>query len=175
MTTSVMVFAVTAGIAFFGLPESLLGQPATTAQKVKRANELIQAGKPDEAIPIYQELVAAFPSEPAFGVNLAIAQYKAGRYRDAIAQCGALLKRKDDLFPAWLFLGASQFELGDMSNAAPALQKALALEPADLNARVMLGDALLEQGQPAEAAAHFEEAAEAMPDNPRVLDRKSVV
>jgi tetratricopeptide (TPR) repeat protein len=169
MTTSVMVFAVTAGIAFFGLPESLLGQPATTAQKVKRANELIQAGKPDEAIPIYQELVAAFPSEPAFGVNLAIAQYKAGRYRDAIAQCGALLKRKDDLFPAWLFLGASQFELGDMSNAAPALQKALALEPADLNARVMLGDALLEQGQPAEAAAHFEEAAEAMPDNPRVL------
>jgi predicted Zn-dependent protease len=158
------MFAVAAGIAF-----SLWGQPAATAQKVKRANELIQAGKPDEAIAIYQDLVAAFPNEPTLGVNLAIAQYKAGRYRDTIAQCRALLKRKEDLFPAWLFLGASQFEIGDTGNAVEALQKALALQPADVNARVMLADALLEREQAAEAAAHFEEAAKAMPDNPRIL------
>jgi len=157
-------FVVAAGVAF-----SLWGQPASTGQQVKRANELIQAGKPEEAIAIYRELTAAFPNDVALGVNLAIAQYKAGRYRDTIAQCRALLKRKEDLFPAWLFLGASQFETGDTGNAVEALQKALALEPADLNARVMLGDALLDRERPAEAAAQFEEAAKEMPDNPRIL------
>jgi predicted Zn-dependent protease len=152
-----------------GMVLTLWGQSDGTAQKVKRANELIQAAKPEEAIAIYQELVTAFPNQPAFGVNLAIAEYKAGRYRDTIAQCRALLKGKEDLFPAWLFLGASQFEIGQTANAVDALRKALALQPADVNARVMLADALLDRQQPAEAAAKFEEAAKAMPDNPRVL------
>jgi predicted Zn-dependent protease len=152
-----------------GMVLTLCGQPDGTAQKVKRANDLILAGKPDGAIAIYQELATAFPNQPAFGVNLAIAQYKAGQYRDAIAQCRALLKRKGDLFPAWLFLGASQFEIGETDHAVDALQKALSLQPADVNARVMLADTLLDREQPAEAATNFEEAAKAMPDNPRIL------
>lgn len=163
------VILLWAAIALAGAPGWLSGQNTSTVEKMRRAGELVQAGKPEEAIPIYQELTAAFPNEPAFGVDLAITQYKAGRYQDAIGQCNALLKRQPDLFPAWLFLGASRFELGEAAGAVEALRKALTLQPGDRNARVMLADALLDQEQFAAAAAEFEKAAQTMPDQPRIL------
>ena len=129
----------------------------------------MQAGKPDQAVPIYRELATAFPREPSFGINLAIAQYKAHFYRDAIRECEALLKLQPNLFPAWLFLGASQLELGDAASAGETLKRAVDLNPADRNARLMLADALLAGERNADAATQFEEANGMMPDNPRVL------
>lgn len=161
--------ALLAGILATGFLPRTAAQPGNTAEKLRRAGELMQAGKPDQAIPIYLELAAASPGEPSFGINLAIAQYKARRYQDAIEQCKALLKVNPEMFSAWLFLGASQLEAGDTASAAVALEKAIALNPADRNARVMLADALLAQDRYREAAGQFEEAKRAMPDNPRVL------
>ena len=152
----------------------MVAQPGDTADKWRRANELMQAGKPDQAIPLYRELAAAFPRDPSFGVNLAIAQYKAHLYRDAIEECDALLKLQPTLFSAWLFLGASQLELGDATSAAVALKKAADLRPEDRNAHLMLADALLAEDRYAEAAGQFEEVRQMMPDSPRVwygLDR----
>jgi predicted Zn-dependent protease len=147
----------------------LAAQPSqNAAQKSARANALVQAGKPEAAIPIYKELVAAYPAEPSFGTNLAIAQYKAGRYQDAILECRRLLRLRPDLFPALLFLGASQLKLGEASSAIEPLRQALSLNPNDRNARIMLADALLANGQPREAAGQYALAAEAMPDSPRV-------
>ena len=71
-----------------------------------------------------------------------------------------------DLFPAWLFLGASHLKLGDAAEAEAALRKALAMQPADVNARLMLADALLAQEQYAEAAENYRRASEVMPDSP---------
>ena len=147
----------------------LAAQPAEdAAQRSARANALVQAGKPEAAIPIYKELVAAFPAEPSLGTNLAIAQYKAGRYQDAILECRRLLRLRPDLFPALLFLGASQLKLGDASSAIGPLRQALSINPNDLNARIMLADSLLANRQPREAAGEYELAAGAMPDSPRV-------
>ncbi|MFN7994112.1 MAG: tetratricopeptide repeat protein [Bryobacteraceae bacterium] len=141
----------------------------TPAEKAHRANELVQSGKPAEAIPLFKELAAAFPSELGLRVNLVIAEYKAGRYQETIAECQSLVKQKPDLFPAWLFLGASYLEMGEGRHAVEALEKSLTLQPADRNARVMLADALLEENRPQDAAANFEKASESMPDSPRVL------
>jgi predicted Zn-dependent protease len=148
---------------------ALAAQPAQdAAQKSARANALVQAGKPEAAIPLYKELVAAFPAEPSFGANLAIAQYKAGRYQDAVLECRRLLRLRPDLFPALLFLGASQLKLGEAASAIEPLRQALSINPADRNARIMLADALLANLQPREAAGQYELAAEAMPDSPRI-------
>ena len=137
------------------------------ARRFARANEYVQAGKPEAAIPIYKELTAAFPAEPSFGVNLTIAQYKAGLYRDALRECDRLLRLQPELFPAWLFRGASYLKLGEASSAIEPLRKALTMRPDDVNARLMLADALLAVRNHAEAAAQYVSAARAMPDNPR--------
>lgn len=152
------------------LPGALLqAQTPAATEKARRAGELVKAGRAAEAVPIYQELTEEFPSEPAFGINLAVAEYKAGQYRRTIEVCQALVKHRPDLFAAWLFLGAGHAQLGEPSQAVPPLRKALALHPDDRNVLLMLGYALLDQGTPAEAASVFEKAAEAMPDHPRVL------
>ena len=147
----------------------MVAQPGDTAEKWRRANDLMQAGKPAEAIPLYRKLAAAFPRDSSFRVNLAIAQYKAHLYRDAIKECDALVKLQPKLFSAWLFLGASELELGDSTSAATALQKAVDLNPEDRNARLMLADAMLAQDRYAEAADQYEQVRRVMPDNPRVL------
>lgn len=144
------------------------GQSEEAAAKIRKAGELMQAGKTEEAIPLFRELAEAYPAVPSFGINLAVAQYKAGRYRDAIEQCKALIKLRDDIFPAWLFLGASYLESGDAAAAVEPLRKALTLQPTDRNARVMLADALLAESDFAEAAAQFEQAQTTLPDSPRV-------
>ncbi len=166
---SIRTITVLAGCVLLGLSSSMVAQSGDTADKWRRANELVQAGKPDQAIPLYRELAAAFPQDPSLGVNLAIAQYKAHLYRDAIEECYALLKVDPKLFSAWLFLGASQFELGDAAGAAVALKKAVDLNPEDFNARLMLADALLAQDRYAEAVAQYEQVGRLMPDSPRVF------
>jgi len=142
--------------------------PQDAAQKSAQANALVQAGKPEAAIPIYKQLVAAFPTEPSFGTNLAIAQYKAGRYQDAVLECRRLLRLRPDLFPALLFLGASQLKLGDASSAIEPLRQALSINPQDRNAGIMLADAFLASQRPQKAAGQYAQLAEAMPDSPRV-------
>lgn len=146
----------------------LLAQPAGVAEKIRRADELMKSGKPDEAIPIYRELTEAFPRVPSYGINLAFAQYHAGRYREAIEQCKALVKLRPDVFQAWLLLGASHLELSEAASAVEPLRKAVALQPEDRDARVMFAGALLLQERYAEAAPQFEEAARVAPDVQRV-------
>jgi len=158
---------LTIGIVWPGLHAGWAQPAAGAAEKVQRANALVQAGKPEEAIPIYRELVAAFPKMPALRVNLAVAQYKTGRFQEAVEECRALAEQQPELFTAWLFLGASELKLGQAAGAVEALRKAAALQPGDLNARLMLADALLEQQQYKEAAAQYTEAARAVPENPR--------
>lgn len=138
------------------------------ASKSKRANELVQAGKPEEAIAIYQELAASFPGEISFKLNLGIALYKAGRYQESLKECEALAKRRHDLFPAWLIVGASDLKLGDAAAAEEPLRQALAIQPEDPNAHIMLADALLALARWPDAAAQYEISARAMRDNPRV-------
>ena len=155
------------GIAWPGPQPGYAQLAADAAEKMRRANALVQAGQPEQAIPIYRELVAQFPNVTSLRVNLAVAQYKAGRYQEVSDACQALVERQPELFPAWLFLGASRLKLGQAGSAIDPLRRALALQPADQNARLMLADALLEQQQYREAAAQYAQAARAMPDSPR--------
>lgn len=158
---SICLLVLTLGLAW--------AQPQQeAAQKLSRANALVQAGKPEAAIPLFRELVAAFPAEPSLGVNLAVAQFKAGLFRDAITECRRVLRLRPGLFPALLFLGASHLQLGEADSAIAPLREAVRLNPGDVNARLALADSLLAVGQFAEASEHFSPAAEAIPENPRV-------
>ena len=84
-----------------------LTQSPEAAEKIRRAGEMMQSGRASEAIPLYRELAAEYPGVPSFGINLAVAQYKAGLYQDAIAQCQALIDRCLAKNPADRFASAS--------------------------------------------------------------------
>jgi len=142
-------------------------QTADPAAQAQRASELVAAGKAEEAIPIYARLVHDYPGRPELLLNLCIAEFKAKRYEDAITHANDALKLNQNLAPADLFLGAAYFELGRLAVAVAPLQKAVRAMPADHNARLMLGEALLGSKRNEEALEQLQEASKLLPQNPR--------
>ena len=147
---------------------TLCAQLPDPAQQARRARELVVAGKPDEAIPIYLELARAAPNDAGILVNLCIAEFKARRFRDAAGHAEVALKVQPDSLAANLFLGASYSQLGEHARAVPPLEKVIAAQPNDRNARVMLAEALLALDRFDESAQQFRRASELAPENPGV-------
>ncbi len=146
----------------------LVAQPEDAAAKAKRAGELIVAGKAEEAIPLYHDLARAYPNDAGILLNLSIAEFKARRYRDAATHAATSLKLQPDSLAANLFLGSSYEELGEHSLALEPLEKVLAARPQERNARLMLGEALLNLQRYDQAEAQFQNARELAPENPKV-------
>jgi predicted Zn-dependent protease len=146
----------------------LWAQPEDAAANAQRARELVVAGKVEEAIPIYLELAREFPDNAAILVNLSVAEFKAMHYRDAAAHASAALRLQPDSPAANLFLGSSYEELGEHLLALPPLERVLAGNPQERNARLMLAEALLNLERYEEAAAQFQKASELAPENPKV-------
>src|SRR5450432_256580 len=149
-------------------PDPATNPALNLAKEAERAQGLVAAGKPDEAIRIYRDLLRTSPNNPVLLLNLCIAEYTGKHYREAIVHATAALQLKPDLLPARLFRGASYFELGEFTLAIDSLELAVAADPRERNGRLMLGEALLGAGRPAAAADHFKAAAEMLPANPRV-------
>jgi len=126
------------------------------------------AGKPEEAIPIYQELARAFPNSAELLMDLCITEFKAKRYRASKKHAEAALRLQRDLPSANLFLGASYVELGESAAAIQPLNKVLEAQPNERNARLMLAQALLGAQRYEEAAEQFRKLSELVPDNPKV-------
>ncbi len=156
---------ICAGLLF---ATTLWAQADRASDELRKARELVIAGKPEEAIPIYQELVRALPNNPELLMNLCIAEFKARRYKEAIEQAEAALSLQPDLASANLFLGASYVELAENAAAIRPLNKVLAVQPNERNARLMLARALLGVQRYKEAAEQFRNLSELIPDNPKV-------
>jgi tetratricopeptide (TPR) repeat protein len=147
---------------------TLWAQADQASEKLRQAREFVIAGKPEQAIPIYQELVRAAPNSPELLMDLCIAEFKAKRYRDAIDHAQAALRLQPDLPSANLFLGASYVELGESAAAIPPLNQVLGAQPNERNARLMLAQALSGAKRYEEAAQQFRKLSELIPDNPKV-------
>ena len=145
----------------------LAAQTRDPASEARRAQELLAAGKADEAVGVYRDLVRASPRNAVLLLNLCIAEYKAKQYAETVLHAAAALQLQPDLLPARLFLGAGQLELGEFAKAAEPLATVVEANPGERNARLMLGEALLGMGKPGEAVAHLQAAAGMLPDNPR--------
>ncbi len=134
----------------------------------ERARELMNRGRPAEAAAIYRDLSRADPGNPDLLLNLSIAQYKAGRFGEAVQSAAAALKLNPDLMPARLFLGASYLELERYTDAIDALDRVVAVSPRERNARLMLGEALLRSGRAEAAVEQLKPASDMLPASPRV-------
>ena len=150
------------------LASRLFAQVSEPEKEAKRAQELVAAGKVEEAIRIYRQLVQDAPGNPVLLTNLCVAEYTAKHYAEAAVHAAAALRLQPDLLPARLFLGASQLELGQYVPAIDSLQLVVTAEPRERNGQLMLGEALLRAGRPAAALDHLRVAAGLLPKNPRV-------
>jgi len=142
-------------------------QPADLARQAQRARELVLEGKAEQAIPIYAEIARAAPGDAANLVNLAIAEFKAKRFRDSAEHAQAALKLQPDSPGANLFLGASYAALGEHAKAVEPLERVLSRQPNDRNACAMLAEELLALERYDEAAGQFRKASELAPENPK--------
>jgi len=125
------------------------------------------AGRFDEAADLYREIVEALPNEPGMQLNLGMAESMAGHKREALPRFRAAVRLKPDLMPAWLFLGATHMELREPAPAVAPLQKVVAAQPGNTQARQMLGEALLELERWEAAARQFRALADRSPQDPR--------
>jgi predicted Zn-dependent protease len=97
---------------------SLVLQTVRGQDAVQKAGQLVREGKPQDAIPIYLQLVRASPNRPEFFIGLCVAEFKAKQYRGAIEHASAALKLNPDLAVASLFLGASYLEIGQHASGS---------------------------------------------------------
>lgn len=85
-------FNLGAGYAFAGRPdlaephfrEALRINARDLGSKTNLAGTLIELGRPQEAVPLLEELIDVDPSEPEYQVQLGLALYRQGKYGEAL-------------------------------------------------------------------------------------------
>lgn len=123
------------------------------------------AGRFDEAVPIYEQLVREVPGNAGLVANLAMALHMAGRDREAVEQFARVLKVQPGAYPALMMSAVSYMRLSEPAKAAPLFERALKLQPGDSEARSMLADALLMLNRPEAAIPHLRSIAAANPND----------
>jgi adenylate cyclase len=91
---------------------------------VQKANELINAGKPDEAPPLVERAIKLSPRDPSLGVfywNLGRAYFFADQYRDAVPWLQKAVDLRPNLWHNWLYLASSYVLIGDETAARKVL------------------------------------------------------
>jgi len=156
-----------ATLVFTGGPLSAGPQADDLAAKAQQAKQAMAAARYDEAASLYGAIVRALPSEPGMQMNLGLALSMGGRVAEAIPHLQTALKLKPDLLPASLFLGAGYVELGQPGKAIEPLQKFVAAQPENHDARQMLADALLALERWGPAARHYGALVQQAPDDPK--------
>ena len=85
--------------------------------------EALQRGDFRAAIPSLEKLTRLAPDVPEYQADLCVADYSAGRPRDAIAPCRKALKLKPTLTSSRYFLEVSLAEAGECKEAVPLIEK----------------------------------------------------
>jgi predicted Zn-dependent protease len=143
------LFALNAAIA--------LSQTDDPAAESHRAKELMAEHHFAEAVPIYENLLKAFPGNTGLLFDLALAEQMAGQPARAVPHFEAVLKAQPDNMPALISLSMARMQLNRSREAIPTLQKVIKLDPDNLNAIGMLAEAEMSQNLFEEAAGHYRE------------------
>jgi predicted Zn-dependent protease len=138
------------------------------ATKSHHARELMDEGKPAEAVPIYRELVRAVPSNAGLMIDLGLALDMSGDKPEAVREYEAVLKLDPGQFAALLLLGTADVEMGEPAKALAPLEQSLKAEPDNPDAQETLAEALLALGRLSEAARRFQGLSRTEPGNPKV-------
>ena len=146
---------------------STLAQTAIQKDKAERAKAALNAGNFAEAVGLYGDLVKELPAVPGLKMNLGMAYYGGGRYKEAAKYLSMAVEGDPQLTQAWLLLGASLLETGRPQEAIKAVQKYIAAKPGEPEALQILGDAYLRTEQYQKSIDTFEQIARKASESPR--------
>lgn len=128
----------------------------------------LTSGALDEAVQSYERLLTLSPDSSRVRYQLARAYAATGRMEDAEQAYRQLLDSPVYGVRARVEAAALLRHNGQLAAAEPLLSQALALAPDHREGLLLLGEVLLEQGQPSEALALWLRLAELEPRNWRV-------
>ena len=117
----------TSAVKYFRASRELIAsQPAALAQY---GSCLVDLQQPDDALPLFQQLLALQPEDPHARYNLAVVQLTAHRPKDALATLQPLLQAQPQ-DPDVLDLASSAYEdSADTPQAVALLRQAIVLDP----------------------------------------------
>ena len=158
MRAALLILAGVAGVR---------AQSDELARKSQHAKQLMAAGRFADAIPIYESLCTAVPSNIGLRLNLALAYHMSGRQEEAVPEFERVLKSDPNNQPALISLGVALLDLNQPAKAVVPLNKIVTLQPDNIEARDMLANALLAVDRPQDAATHFRKLTAAAPRDPK--------
>jgi len=113
---------------------------SSAEQAFKKARQLEQQGKPDEAIALLESMEAKGKREPGLALQLGIAYYKKSDFIKAISSLKQALEENADNGEAVQLLGLSNYMAGRHAEAIPYLEKVQSWYPsANVDAAYILG------------------------------------
>jgi len=122
-----------------------------------RAQNYIKAGRWDEAILEFREVVKMRPEDPSSFFNLGLALYHAGRIAEGVVQFHESLQQKPDHAGAHFWLSDYHLNSGEWEKSLYHAALALQGDPRLLYVHHDLGTALSELGRHDEAIPHLRE------------------
>jgi Flp pilus assembly protein TadD len=128
------------------------------------ANELLQAGRPEDAMEQSGEALRLEPNYPDAYCNLATALFRLGRLPEAAEQYENALRRDPGNARAHYNLGNVLARDGKVSEAVGHFEQAVRLKPEDVAAHNNLANALFLTGRVPEAIRRYEETLQLKPD-----------
>ena len=97
------------------------------------------------------------------------------RFRQALALCGDAAKGNPDSAPAYSMLAHAQLNRGKANEALTSAQKAIALDPAQADAYVIIGGVEQDRGHSAAAKAAYLKYLQLAPRGRYATDLRAIV
>jgi len=134
----------------------------------RKAADLLQAGKVDEAEAAYKEMLVSYPSVPEIHFNLGLAYAEKKNWPAAQESLAKALELRPEYTEATMELVKAYYQGGNTDKAMEILNQATAAKPDD--GKLLFSQAVffINVGKPAEARAALEKAEALDPSNAEV-------
>ncbi len=132
---------------------------------VLRAGLALAVGNAQEATNVLAKAEAASPGRADILTARGDVNFKTEKYADAIIEYQKATAADANYAPALVATGRTKIYLGDPAAAEQSLRKAILLEPANVEAHLLLGETLSKQQKFEEATKEFDAVLTEQPDN----------
>lgn len=132
---------------------ALSTSPADTQEALREAREALAEGRTDTAFAIYHALLSTDGVSTTYATDqldallgVGVCHARRQEWEEALIAFTDLCDRAPTFAPAWAYMGATRFELGEIDDARSNLDTAVACDPKNAIARIKRAELLLSLG-----------------------------